>query len=151
MNEMSALQLTNLFQQLGASIQITHKYILPPEYKEYRTQINRDNHNHVTSFPKIQQFIQLLYDYKIFSDDLDVYIGKNRKKKMQVNSYIVIWIPRIQRSVFINNDFGEAVYIYDGYISPEVSAIHGKKKLQRIYNGQCIYYTDKNIDQWKNR
>ncbi len=38
---------------------------------------------------------------------------------MRRNSYICLYIPRIDKTIFINNNYGEATFVYDGSMDIE--------------------------------
>ena len=103
--------------------------ILPPEWE---SRIITWNWKCVEKKEWFDRFSLLLEkvlnaDNWFYTWDYRVVIWKNRKNMMRETSYIVIEIPKINKTIFVNNEYWEATFIYDWI--PFDSEIQEKWKL----------------------
>ncbi|HBB03438.1 TPA: hypothetical protein DCZ39_00840 [Patescibacteria group bacterium] len=66
---------------------------------------------------------------------------------MRKESYLCLQIPKINKTVFINNGYGEATFVYDGVLDIGAFTALSKKLLAPVF--QKIAFDHKHIDTWK--
>jgi len=100
---------------------------------------------------KFLLFMDMLRNLKIYDDDiLIIHSGILKKDMMRENTYHAIYIPRINKTVFLNVWYGEASFVCDGEVSLEVMTTYWKEKLQTELWAIKIIFSEKNTQWWKN-
>ena len=116
-------------KQLNITYHELEWVILPPEWEE---RIITWSWKWVDKKEWFDRFSLLLEkvlnaDNWFYTWDYRVVIWNNRKNMMRETSYIVIEIPKINKTIFVNNEYWEATFIYDWI--PFDSEIQEKWKL----------------------
>jgi|SRR3989339_75115 len=80
---------------------------------------------------RINDLLSIFDKLGIYSDDLITMIGKEKQNAMRKESYAAIRIPRINRSILICNQVGEATFVIRGDISTKELLSNSKDGLQK--------------------
>ncbi len=104
--------------------------ILPPGDAPDRTGSGETVWEPTRFEPRVQEIRQLLEDEGIFADDYVITIGEVSKDMMRKASYVIIEIPRLQRTILVCDQVGEATFILRGHFSPETLTTKTKEQLQ---------------------
>ena len=120
--------------------------ILPPEWEE---RIITGSWKWIEKKDLFDRFSLLLQrvlnaDNWFYTWDYRIVIWNNRKNMMRETSYIVIEIPKINKTIFVNNEYWEATFIYDWI--PFDSELQEKWKLSYKSEFNKIIFIDPN--QW---
>jgi hypothetical protein len=145
------------FQSILERLNILHlqteQVILPPDELHRPTPSGESNGESFESpsFPKLGHLIQLLREHEIYTDDLIVLSGILRRNQLRTESYLLIEIPRLQRSVLLCNAYGEASFVYQGILPRERAWTLTKTLLQEQCKNSLIKisYSDDHIDRWR--
>jgi len=62
-------------------------------------------------YSKISEIIWLLHKNDIYTDDYIIYSWENEKNMMRKTSYIIIMIPKLNRSIAVCDEYWEATFI----------------------------------------
>jgi hypothetical protein len=145
------------FQSILERLNILHlqteQVILPPD-ELHRPTLSGESSGESferPSFPKLGHLIQLLREHEIYTDDLVILSGIGRENQMRPESYLLIEIPRLQRSVLLCNSYGEASFVYQGILPRERAWTLTKTQLQEQSKNRLIKisYSDEHIDRWR--
>lgn len=82
---------------------------------------------------RLPELFGLLREHNIFSDDCIVTFGKVDKKNMRKVSYAHVEIPKINRTVLLCNQIGEATFVIRGFLSPQTISQYTKDQLQSTF------------------
>ena len=77
--------------------------------------------------------------------DFRVIIGKDNNNSLRKYSYVVIEIPKLNKTIFVNNRYWEATYIY-GWIPTDKSLL---TKWKESLKDLCTRISFHNTEQWK--
>lgn len=83
----------------------------------------------------------------IYLWDFRVVIGKDNGNLLRKTSYIVIEIPKLNKTIFVNNNYWESTYIYD-WIPPDSELL---TKWKKSLKDDCSRIPFHNTEQWKNQ
>ncbi len=125
--------------------------ILPPDEKPIQTGSwnwwieKREWYN------KFWLLLNLLREKWIYTDDLYVAIGVNQKNQMREQSYLYIYIPRINKTILINNSYGEKTFIYNWYIQLNYFLGNTKIWIKNNENIVGVNFDYENITNWKSK
>ncbi len=95
------------------------------------------------------ELIALLRDINIFTEDLLIFQGETHSSMMREESYVVVEIPRLGRSVLVCDQVGEAAFVVNGRVSVDTLLTHTKDDLFRELGTRIQKVIRKNPDQWK--
>lgn len=94
---------------------------------------------------KFWMLLDILLKNWIFSDDLIVsFCEKNLNK-----GYFLIYIPRINKSILINNNYNQATYILDWIVNEEKATNLSKEELLIFYQWARIKYWNESKRKWE--
>jgi sulfur relay (sulfurtransferase) DsrC/TusE family protein len=120
-------------EQVLHTLKIEHKKlegrIVPPDERkksEKREEERGSEYKEKITFPKFSLFLSALREMGVYTDDIIVRYGKVEKNEMRNESYIVIEIPRLGKTVVLSNEYGEASFVFSGYLSDEELLEKGK-------------------------
>lgn len=99
---------------------------------------------------KLWLFISILRNLWIYDDDLIIYSGKIENNMMRENTYYAIFIPRINKTVFLNTGYWEATFICEWEVSIDKMTSLWKEKLQSELWAIRIKFFENNIEWWEN-
>jgi hypothetical protein len=68
--------------------------------------------------------------YQVFPNDLIVYQGRNTEDMLRQTGYYVIQIPKLLKTIFVCNEYGEASFIVHSIVPPEVFTDYSKADLR---------------------
>jgi len=125
--------------------------ILPPDEKPIQTGSwnwwieKREWYN------KFWLLLNLLREKWIYTDDLYVAIGVNQENQMREQSYLYIYIPRINKIILINNSYGEKTFIYNWYIQLNYFLGNTKIWIKNNENIVGVNFDYENITNWKSK
>ncbi|PCI24182.1 hypothetical protein COB57_05740, partial [Candidatus Peregrinibacteria bacterium] len=101
-------------------------------------------------FPKLSLFLSALREMDVFTDDIILRYGEVNKSEARNESYMAIEIPRLDKTVFLSNEYGEASFIFTGFISDKDLMDHGKQDfLQSPQFLSRIEFVEGKEDEWK--
>ena len=86
-------------------------------------------------------------EHHIHPWDVRVVIGKDDSNSLRKYSYIVVEIPKLNKTIFINNKYWEATYIYDWIPTDKNLLTKWKESLKN----DCNKISFHNAEQWKNQ
>ena len=150
------LQVENLedvLQNLNIKTQKLEGRILPPDILERKKGVDdgeKYEKKEKVKLPKLSLFLSALREIDIYTDDIIVRIGKVNTNEARNESYIAIEIPRLNKTVFLSNEYGEASFVFTGFISDEDLMDHGKQDF--IKSPQFlsrIAFMEGKEDEWK--
>ena len=103
-------------------------------------------------FNKFGILVRLLEKNEIDRNDLIVSLGDVREEMMREESSLHIHIPRLNRTVFLSNEWGEASFVFEGIV-PENEFYDNlnKEELLQKRNGVPTQFYKNHIENWKNR
>ncbi len=82
-------------------------------------------------YPKLNLFINLLHDNRVYTDDIVVVSGDVSPNQMRTESYILVEIPRLVSQVLLCNAYGEASFVYNGMMARKLVFSLSKSELMR--------------------
>ena len=100
---------------------------------------------------KFWLFISTLRELWIYDDDLIIYYGEVESNMMRKNTYYAIFIPRINKTVFLNTWYSEATFICEWEVPIDKMTTLWKEKLQSELWAIKIIFFENDIEWWKNR
>jgi hypothetical protein len=112
------LENTSLDEKLS-SLKVTYDYIdwviFPPEWDTRIQPWSWKWLNKKEWYDRISLLFNKILNIEnnIYLWDFRVVIGKDDNNSLRKYSYVVIEIPKLNKSIFVNNKYGEATYIYD--------------------------------------
>ena len=65
------------------------------------------------------------------------------------SGYYAIFVPKVNKTIFINYEYWEATYACNWLVSIEQMTTFWKKELQTRLNAKKINFSESNINQWK--
>jgi hypothetical protein len=72
----------------------------------------------------------ILREHEIYIDDIMVYSARLLNNQMRNTSYRVIQIPSISKTIFVCDEYGEASFVCDSLVYPEVFLESNKSKIR---------------------
>lgn len=99
---------------------------------------------------KLLLFISTLRELEIYIDDLIIYFGEVDNNMMRENTYYAIFIPRVNKTVFLNTWYWEATFVCEWKVSIKNMTTIWKEKLQNALWAIKINFSENNIIWWKN-
>ena len=99
---------------------------------------------------KLLLFISTLRELEIYIDDLIIYFGEVDNNMMRENTYYAIFIPRVNKTVFLNTWYWEATFICEWEVSIKNMTTLWKEKLENALWAIKINFSENNIIWWKN-
>ncbi|HMT27356.1 MAG TPA: hypothetical protein PKD96_03560, partial [Candidatus Absconditabacterales bacterium] len=140
-------------EQIIKELNILHEnakgVILPPDYQPISTGNGiAEWREKKAPYNKFSLLINLLMKHGVYTDDLFSMTGDMREGMMREQSYIYLAIPRLDRTIFINNSYGEATYVYRGVLKKEESIVKGKKILRGDMNAKRVNFCVEEIGKW---
>ena len=139
-----------IFEDLKVEVLKLDGVILPPDKKEINIWLwEKHFERKELKINKIWLLILVLREKGIFTDDILVYEWINKNNMMREYSYYAVYIPRVNKTIFINEWYGEATYICDWEISLNEMQKLWKEWLVENYWAKKISFEEKNIDSWK--
>ncbi len=98
--------------------------------------------------PRVQEIRQLLEAEGIYADDYVITIGEVSKDMMRKASYAIIEIPRLQRTILVCDQVGEATFVLRGHFSPEALTAKTKEQLQTEFPDNVRRLIRFDVAQW---
>ncbi len=122
--------------------------ILPPGNIPGPIATNESGHGFdaVSFEPRLEEIIRLLTQIQIFSDDVLISIGEVSKDVVRSKSYAVIEIPRLNKTILVCDEVGEATFIVKSLASAanflstrkqDLTEHFGEDKVVRIIRNQA--------------
>lgn len=105
----------------GMIVQIFDAVILPPSDggPSLKSETEQASQSFALRFePRTRELIELLERNGVYIDDCIFTKGGLHSKQMREQSYIIVEIPRLNRTVLVNDQVGEATYIVYGIGDP---------------------------------
>ena len=99
---------------------------------------------------KLLLFVSALREFWIYLDDLIIYTWKKDENMMRESSYYAIFIPRENKTVFLNTWYGEATFVCDWEVSIKDMTTFWKEKLQSELWAIKIRFFEQDVEWWKN-
>lgn len=81
-------------------------------------------------FDKASIFISILHELGIVSHDYDVITGDVDANSMRTESYHYFYLKSLDKTILINNKYGEVSFIYDGLLDLKYCFENGKDSLK---------------------
>lgn len=127
----------SLFAKKWARVWVAKSVILPPDsiHRSAHTQ-QQNAKERVSGIDKLSHFVKILeylekqwvsIDWKTI--EVLPWIIDNISRKQ---SYIVVTIPSLNKSIIINNEYGEAIYYFEYIVSKEQVKLFGKTKQREL-------------------
>lgn len=99
---------------------------------------------------RLAELVDIFQEIGIFTDDLIVTQGKNQANMVrQEESYVIVEIPRLQRTVLVCNLVGEATFVIHGTISRQALTSLSKADLLAAYPGVVHPIVRHSYAYWK--
>ena len=144
------LENTSLDEKLS-SLKVTYDYIdwviFPPEWDTRIQPWSWKWLNKKEWYDRISLLFNKILNIEnnIYLWDFRVVIGKDDNNSLRKYSYVVIEIPKLNKSIFVNNKYGEATYIYDWIPTDKDLLTKWKESLGTV----CTKISFYNADQWE--
>ena len=118
-------------KELGIKYIKTDKMILPPdpEYRRIQTGSGKWRKEPWPDYDRIGRLVWLLKDIDVYTTDYTVIVWTNTENAMRRESYVMFQIPKINKTILVNNCYGEATFIYDGILEYDDVVAYSKKDL----------------------
>ena len=118
-------------KELGIKYIKTEKMILPPdpEYRRIQTGSGKWRKEPWPDYDRIGRLVWLLKDIDVYTTDYTVIVWTNTENAMRRESYVMFQIPKINKTILVNNCYGEATFIYDGILEYDDVVAYSKKDL----------------------
>ena len=118
-------------KELGIKYIKTDKMILPPdpEYRRIQTGSGKWWKEPWPDYDRIGRLVWLLKDIDVYTTDYTVIVWTNTENAMRRESYVMFQIPKINKTILVNNCYGEATFIYDGILEYDDVVAYSKKDL----------------------
>ena len=118
-------------KELGIKYIKTDKMILPPdpEYRRIQTGSGKWRKEPWPDYDRIGRLVWLLKDIDVYTTDYTVIVWTNTENAMRRESYVMFQIPKLNKTILVNNCYGEATFIYDGILEYDDVVAYSKKDL----------------------
>ena len=118
-------------KELGIKYIKTEKMILPPdpEYRRIQTGSGKWWKEQWPDYDRIGRLVWLLKDIGVYTTDYTVIVWTNTENAMRRESYVMFQIPKLNKTILVNNCYGEATFIYDGILEYDDVVAYSKKDL----------------------
>ena len=118
-------------KELGIKYIKTEKMILPPdpEYRRIQTGSGKWWKEPWPDYDRIGRLVWLLKNICVYMTDYTVIVWTNTENAMRRESYVMFQIPKLNKTILVNNCYGEATFIYDGILEYDDVVAYSKKDL----------------------
>ena len=118
-------------KELGIKYIKTEKMILPPdpEYRRIQTGSGKWWKEQWPDYDRIGRLVWLLKAIGVYTTDYTVIVWTNTENAMRRESYVMFQIPKLNKTILVNNCYGEATFIYDGILEYNDVVAYSKKDL----------------------
>ena len=118
-------------KELGIKYIKTDKMILPPdpEYRRIQTGSGKWRKEPWPDYDRIGRLVWLLKAIGVYTTDYTVIVWTNTENAMRRESYVMFQIPKLNKTILVNNCYGEATFIYDGILEYDDVVAYSKKDL----------------------
>ena len=118
-------------KELGIKYIKTDKMILPPdpEYRRIQTGSGKWWKEPWPDYDRIGRLVWLLKAIGVYTTDYTVIVWTNTENAMRRESYVMFQIPKLNKTILVNNCYGEATFIYDGILEYDDVVAYSKKDL----------------------
>ena len=118
-------------KELGIKYIKTDKMILPPdpEYRRIQTGSGKWRKEPWPDYDRIGRLVWLLKGIGVYTTDYTVIVWTNTENAMRRESYVMFQIPKLNKTILVNNCYGEATFIYDGILEYDDVVAYSKKDL----------------------
>ena len=118
-------------KELGIKYIKTDKMILPPdpEYRRIQTGSGKWWKEPWPDYDRIGRLVWLLKNICVYTTDYTVIVWTNTENAMRRESYVMFQIPKLNKTILVNNCYGEATFIYDGILEYDDVVAYSKKDL----------------------
>ena len=118
-------------KELGIKYIKTDKMILPPdpEYRHIQTGSGKWWKEPWPDYDRIGRLVWLLKGIGVYTTDYTVIVWTNTENAMRRESYVMFQIPKLNKTILVNNCYGEATFIYDGILEYDDVVAYSKKDL----------------------
>ena len=118
-------------KELGIKYIKTEKMILPPdpEYRRIQTGSGKWRKEPWPDYDRIGRLVRLLKGIGVYTTDYTVIVWTNTENAMRRESYVMFQIPKLNKTILVNNCYGEATFIYDGILEYDDVVAYSKKDL----------------------
>lgn len=97
---------------------------------------------------KLQLLLILLRGQEIYTDDICIVIGENRPEMMREDSYLLIEIPKVERTIFLHLGYGEATFVIKGIHNRQIVIKMTKEEIVEKLGAIKIIYNEENLGKW---
>jgi len=87
------------------------------------------------------KILEILRENEIYVDDIIVYSANLRDNQMRTTSYRVIQIPSISKTIFVCDEYGEASFVCDSLVYPEVFLEANKSEIREQLDVERIVHS----------
>ena len=118
-------------KELGIKYIKTDKMILPPdpEYRRIQAGSGKWWKEPWPDYDRIGRLVWLLKGIGVYTTDYTVIVWTNTENAMRRESYVMFQIPKLNKTILVNNCYGEATFIYDGILEYDDVVAYSKKDL----------------------
>ena len=118
-------------KELGIKYIKTDKMVLPPdpEYRRIQTGSGKWRKEPWPDYDRIGRLVWLLKGIGVYTTDYTVIVWTNTENAMRRESYVMFQIPKLNKTILVNNCYGEATFIYDGILEYDDVVAYSKKDL----------------------
>ncbi len=139
----------DLFNELGIPHTKIEETILPPQaIASQRTEAcDKNQEKRERTGKLLPQLILVLRDLGIYTDQIFAIEGTNSSEMRREESYILVHLPTIGRSVLLCEAYGQATFVCKELVSLNVAKEFDKKQIQSNFVSKRIKYNS--IDHWR--
>lgn len=130
----------------------TSQTILEPKHQS-PIQVGSGNWEDAPSLTssKLRLLLETLHDINIYTSDICVVKGTNSSNMMRKGSYLCVEIPKLNRTIFIHNEYAEATFVLPGIFDRHTVFSMTKDELQTKLSAVKIPFSESNPQEWKMR
>jgi len=104
-------------------------------------------------YPKVRALLQILKDLNVDMSTVTLDIGENTTEMVRNQSYMAFYIPKLNRSVFVTNEYWESTFVFEWKVSEEVFTNFTKDETlflaaTKDMLGKKINFTPKDVPGW---
>jgi hypothetical protein len=103
--------------------------------------------------PKLGELIRVIRGLGVSENEITVVKGVLRSDQMRDETYLLVEIPRLNRSIFICNAYAEATYVYKGLLSRICAFTYTKSDLKNQFGDKVveIHFDRDYVENWRER
>ena len=130
----SKVSATEMLQHYGIEVHKIKSVILPPDEgnRESGKGPVMEQKETPDSANKLGLLLTMLREYGIFPEDIYAVTGILNPGQVRPETYVYLYIPAVNKVVLINHAYGEATFVYDGYVDEQWFVERSKSLIKQV-------------------